>query len=141
MAGSTTTGAAVTLGTFLAASPFGIPGTDIAAAAALGSIGVICRGVFEAQRNAQGIGTMKARAILAWVAAGLFGAPLMGVVYLIGLQVIGVPTNSLALLFLWWAGFSGPKGLLKAWGQFAAFIKKKFNITLPGLTGDDNAGA
>jgi hypothetical protein len=103
--------AALSLSGILMAQPFGLSVETIIVGSAFSLIGVIGRAAFEMQKAAEAPGGMKLSKVAGWVGAGFIGSPFASILYLIGLKLAGVQSDSLAIIGLLFFGFTGPKGV------------------------------
>lgn len=134
--GPSASAAGITLATILAATPFGVPIEHIAIGTFFSVAGVLCRGAYELQRNAEGSGTMKFLAVLSWVVSGLLGAPFVTVLGLGLLKIANIQTDSLMVIGFWYLGFSGPKGVISLWNMLCALVQKRTGVRIPVLPGE-----
>lgn len=134
-----TQGAAVgafTLATMLAAQPFGVSVETIAVGTAFCVMGVFGKAAFEAQRATEGTAGFKWSQILGWLGAGLIGAPFVTTLYLVLLKLVNVQSDSIVILGLLFAGFTGPKAVSWLMSSAGTILSKGtgFFGTSPGGT-------
>lgn len=118
-------GVGLSVAGFWSAAPLGIPMPSLAWGAVFVSLGVIGRGVFEAQEALTKHDTLGLQFTLAWVLVGLlgsiFGAPLV----LFGLKLVGVQDDAITAFALMFMGFTGPKGVTFAFSSVVSIANRQ----------------